>query len=88
LFSEIDITDEQQKQRLVDTFINSIYIFDDRFIMTFNYKDGTKTVTLEDVQSSDLEALGVPDFIRESTRNRRFSFILERLSPTRNGISK
>ena len=57
----IDITDDQQKQQLVDTFINSIYIYDDSLVMAFNYKEGTKTITLEDIQSSDLSISGVPN---------------------------
>ncbi len=26
---------------LIDTFINAIYIYDDKMLLTFNYKDGT-----------------------------------------------
>ena len=29
----------------MDTFINSIYLYDDKALITFNYKKGTQTVT-------------------------------------------
>lgn len=30
---------------LIDTFINAIFLYDDKMLITFNYKDGTKTIT-------------------------------------------
>jgi TolA-binding protein len=57
---KVDITDYNQKQQLIDTFVNAIYIYDDRIVFTFNYKDGAKTVTLKDIERSDLSVVGVP----------------------------
>lgn len=52
---------------LVDSFINTIYLYDDKIVITFNYKEGTKTVTLDDAnkavtegKSSDLDSSAVP----------------------------
>jgi hypothetical protein len=59
-FRKIDITDYNQKQHLIDTFVNAIYIFDDRIVFTLNYKDDAKTVTLKDIERSDLSISGVP----------------------------
>ena len=36
---------KDQRQALVDTFINAIYLYDDKVLITFNYKEGTQTVT-------------------------------------------
>lgn len=55
-----DISNYEQKQRLVDTFINAIYLYDDKIILTFNYKDGSKTISLDDIKSSDLGTIGAP----------------------------
>ena len=49
-------------------FVNAIYLYDDKMIITFNYKDGTKTITLDDVKrtikkdntGSDLDCHGAP----------------------------
>ena len=57
---DVDINNDRQRQRLVDTFINAVYIYDDRLVLSFNYKDGTKTISLNDIQSSDLSVSGVP----------------------------
>lgn len=53
-YKHTDITDETQRQRLIDCFVNAVYVYDDKIILTFNYKDGTKTITREDIESSDL----------------------------------
>ena len=47
---------------------NAIYLYDDKMIITFNYKDGTATITLDDVKraikknntGSDLDCHGAP----------------------------
>ncbi len=54
-YKHTDITDETQRQRLIDCFVNAVYVYDDKIILTFNYKDGTKTITREDIKSSDLD---------------------------------
>ncbi|MCL1820313.1 MAG: recombinase family protein [Oscillospiraceae bacterium] len=62
-FKGIDMTKREQRQRLIDTFVNAVYIYDDRVVITFNYKDGSKTVTITEIEhnfSSDLEARGAP----------------------------
>ena len=40
---------EYQKQ-IIDVFVNSIYVFEDKLVMTYNYKDESETISLEDVQ--------------------------------------
>ena len=49
------------KQRLIDTFVNAIYLYDDRVVLTFNYKDETRTITISEIAEtfgSDLSARG------------------------------
>ena len=36
---------------LIDVFINAIFLYDDKMLITFNYKEGTKTITFDDVKS-------------------------------------
>ena len=48
------------KQRLIDSFVNAVYLYEDKIILTFNYKDGSKTITLADVEGSDLSSFGAP----------------------------
>lgn len=59
-FREFDKTNAAQRQRLVDSFVNAVFVYDDRIVFTFNYKDGSKTVSLSDIQSSDLDRCSPP----------------------------
>ena len=59
-FRNTDIADEHSRQRLIDCFVNAVYVYDDRIVLTFNYKDATKTITLDEVNSSDLKVSRPP----------------------------
>ncbi len=67
-FKQLDISTQEGKQRLIDGFINAIYLYDDKITFTFNYKDGTKTVYLSELDctpsGSDLKCFTAP------TKNR------------------
>jgi len=63
-FRETDVADLKQRQQLIDSFVNSIYLYDDKVILIFNYKDGTKTITFEDINGSDLDIAGAPYILR------------------------
>ena len=41
-FRKLDMTQPEQRQALVDTFINAIYLYDDKVLITFNYEDAKK----------------------------------------------
>ena len=49
-FRPIDKEDLSQRQLLIDAFINSIYVYDDKFPITYNYKDGEKCISHEEIQ--------------------------------------
>ncbi|MBR4049280.1 MAG: hypothetical protein IKK09_02165 [Clostridia bacterium] len=46
----------EHRRRLIDSFINSVYLYDDRMVIFFNYKDGSKTVGLNEVKKSDMSS--------------------------------
>ena len=52
------------KRRLIDSFINAIYLYDDKMVITFNYKDGSETLSLSEIENSglcsDLSASALP----------------------------
>ena len=41
-----------QKKQLIETFINSIYLFDDKVVITYNYMEQQETVLLSDLINS------------------------------------
>lgn len=54
-FRSYDITKLEYRKRLVDAFVNSIIVFDDRIEFYFNYRDGVETLSLKDLDKcSDL----------------------------------
>ncbi len=53
-FRGIDTSKPDQRQRLIDSFVNAVYVYDDKIVLTFNYRDGTETITLKDIAGSDL----------------------------------
>ena len=71
-FRKLDMTQPEQRQALVDTFINAIYLYDDKVLITFNYKEGTETVAFGEAvkaeKSSDMSARGAPNFERQVER--------------------
>ena len=69
-FRKFDVTKREQRQRLIDSFVNAVYLYEDKIILTFNYKDGSKTITLAEVEGSDLSVLGAP--IKVLTEVRAF----------------
>ena len=63
-FREINVKDIASRRKLIDSFINSVYVYDDKILITFNYKDGTKEISLEEVNdetSSDLKKISPPN---------------------------
>ena len=80
-FRKLNMKQKDQRQALVDTFINSIYLYDDKVLITFNYKEGTQTITFENVaeatskgNGSDLDC--IPALSNDSfQKGCRFSFL-------------
>jgi hypothetical protein len=52
------MTDWEQRQRLIDSFVNAVYLYEEKIILTFNYEDDSKAITLAEVEGSDLSVLG------------------------------
>lgn len=58
-----NIDDKGYQKEIIDTFLNSVYVYDDRLVFTYNYKDGTETLTLNEIEaafSSDLTHVAPP----------------------------
>ena len=41
-YKDGNINDPDYRREIIDTFVNSVYVYDDRLLLTYNYKDGTK----------------------------------------------
>ena len=75
-FRKLDVRQQSHRKMLIDTFINAIFLYDNKMVITFNYKEGTKTITFAELQEaisdkngSDLDCLVAPK-IRPSAFGR------------------
>ena len=66
-FRKLDVRQKSHRKMLIDAFINAIFLYDDKMVITFNYKEGTKTITFAELQEaisnkngSDLDCLVAP----------------------------
>ena len=58
-FRKLDARHKAHRKMLIDTFINAIFLYDDKLVITFNYKEGTKTITFDDLKTAlDKESIG------------------------------
>lgn len=51
-FRKLDARQKSHRKMLIDTFVNAIFLYDDKMVITFNYKEGTDTITFDDLKSS------------------------------------
>jgi len=49
-YGDVGSTDYQRQ--IIDIFINSIRMYDDRIVFTYNYKDGTETIPIADIEAA------------------------------------
>ena len=52
-FRKCDISTKDGKERLIDCFVNSVYLFDDYALVTCNFREGTTKITFDDIENSD-----------------------------------
>lgn len=63
-FRDTNLTDVASRKRLVESFVNAVFVYDDKVVFTFNYKDGSKTATIDEINAelgSDLEGISPPN---------------------------
>lgn len=66
-FRDLNTNNLSHRRRLIDSFINSIYLYDDKMVITFNYCEGTETITFDEINAinamsarSDLTSSAAP----------------------------
>ncbi len=78
-FRKLDVQKEKHRQMLIDTFVNAIYVYDDKILLTFNFKDGTRTITFDKVKAatdesgSSLDCKAVPEKLRRRKSTEFFN---------------
>ena len=45
-----NINDKAYQREMIDTFLNSVYVYDDKIVFTYNFRDHSETVTLDEIE--------------------------------------
>ena len=63
-FRDADITQREVRVRLIDCFVNAVYVYDGgKVVVTLNYKDGAKPVSADEIETafgSTMHMVGEP----------------------------
>lgn len=60
-YRKVDISTQDGKRKIIDTFINAIYVFDDHLKIIYNGKNKEESVSLEELEGSTLFSSGAPN---------------------------
>ena len=69
-----DLTRLEERRQLIDVFVNTVFLYNDRFLLTLNFGYGSKTVLFTDIPCSDKVACGRPKRLWEANL-RAFFFV-------------
>ena len=60
---KLDTRVKSHRETLINTFVNAVYLYDEKVLIAFNYKDVTKTISFGDVAASDAPAGNGSDLV-------------------------
>ena len=69
-FRHGDPANRDFQKRLIDTFVNAVYVFDDKLVLTYNYQHVTRTISLDEIASalsSDFDGATPPQLTQTNT---------------------
>ena len=79
-FRKLDVRQLSHRRMLIDTFINAVFLYDDKLVLTYNFREGTETITFDDLKNklgegfsgSDMSSVAAPAKKPcDSSKNRR-----------------
>lgn len=79
-FRKLDVRQLSHRRMLIDTFVNAVFLYDDKLVLTYNFREGTETITFDDLKNklgegfsgSDMSSVAAP--VKkpcDSSKNRR-----------------
>lgn len=73
-----DSTRLEERRQLIDVFVNTVFLYSDRFLLTLNYSYVSKTILFSDIPSSDIVVCGRPNLALGSNFRSLFLCFLRR----------
>ena len=62
-FTNMDYTDIDCQKRLIKTFLNSVFVYDDKVVLTFNYSGDDRTITLHEIDGGLGHSICIPSAV-------------------------
>ena len=59
-FKRHDLRDHKVQRQVIECFVNTVYVFEDKIIVNLNLRDGDKPIALSKENGSDIETFGSP----------------------------
>ena len=59
-FANMDYTDIECQKRLIKTFVNSVFVYDNKVVLTFNYSGDDRTITLNEIDAGLQQSVRMP----------------------------
>lgn len=56
----MDYTDGACQKQLIKTFVNSVFVYDDKVVITFNYSGNDRTITLHEIDAGLQHGVRMP----------------------------
>ena len=57
-FKQRDLRDPKVQRQVIECFVNTVYVFEDKIIVNLNLRDGDKPIALSKGNGSDIETFG------------------------------
>jgi len=68
-FTNMDYTDIDCQRRLIKTFLNSVFVYDDKVVLTFNYSGDDRTITLHEIDGGLGHSICIPSAVVHQKEN-------------------
>ncbi len=68
-FVDMDYTDVACQKQLIKTFVNSVFVYDGKVVITFNYSGDDRTITLKEIDAGLQQGVRMPRSLCHQTRN-------------------
>ena len=59
-YRKIDVGKLEGRRKLIDTFVNSVFLYDDHLKIIYNGKEKEEVISLKELESSKLSQIGQP----------------------------
>ena len=76
-FRKLDVRQLSHRRMLIDTFVNAVFLYDDKLVLTYNFREGTETITFDDLKNKLGEGFSGSDMSSVAAPKQGFQLLLE-----------